>query len=381
MSATATPANNNTPLSVIAAQEEESFVNSFTEKVINDELPQDRGRAKADREAAEAAGDDDEKPTKTTATDKPKTGKPDSEGTRTGSDEGTDDDDEGTSDDKPEGTVDDGEGGTEDDDDAGVEEEESDTELAQAAAAELEKHGVKLKLEDLPKEAQPLVEQQLKLMQAGLTRAMTEARSYRAEESQYRAERAFVEQNPALMIVELLQRGGAELESKVNELLDGAGTDVGKKALEVTTREARSEVLKSINAESEKTQRLLVRADVMENYVRTASTKLNIPFDLVEELVAARLMEKDPASRDLSETELDAIIGKVQKSIAKRMGEKKLSERQDAIRGRQQDKRTTSPAARAGAGGGAPSPTGAKAPKNDEEFATMMATKLGGGRR
>lgn len=371
------------PASVTAAQEEQAFVDSFAQKIEANEIPQDRGRAKAEREAAEAAKSNDDESTKTDETDKDDSGKPANEGTRTGSDDTPADEDEGTdNDDKPEGTVDADAEKSKDDDatDTDEDEEPDDAELAQEAAAALEKHGVKLKLEDLPKEAQPLVQQQLKLMQAGFTRALQEARAYREEEAQFRAERAFVDQNPALVIVELLQKGGADLEAKVNELLDGASTDVGKKALEVTTREARSEVLKSIAAESQKTQRLLDRADVITTYVKTACTKLNVPFDLVEELVASRLLEKPADARDLTETELDGIIGKVQRSISKRLGERKQQERKDAIKGRQQDRKTVSPAARSIPGTGTPAPTGAKAPQNDEEFASYMAGKLSGRR-
>lgn len=390
------------PQSVLDGREEMDFVANFSKKLADGETPTDRGRAKQERIRDVMTASDDGEDAGKASESKPKDkSKPDNskpEGTRDdepGDDPEDDDDkdddtengaaaddvDEDEPGDEPKDDEDDVDDDDEDDVDEDDDEAPSETDLAKEAQASLEKHGLKVRLADLPAEARPLVQKTLDHARSVVSRAMAEHTAFRTEKQQFEAEMAFKRAHPALFIAELLEgENGEEIEAKVNELLRGANTDTTKNALAITIRDKRKEVLEGIQSAAARTEKQLQRADAIDAYVRTASTKLGLDYDLVVESVLVKLADKPDDARDLTQQELDAIIGRHQRAKQKLVGEKRQKDRKTEIQGRVRDRKTTSPAAKAGSGN-TPAPTGKKPPTNDNEFIEHMGEKLAGSRK
>lgn len=392
-------------------QAEAAFVESFSAKLADGTVGVDRGRAKTDREAQEekkdvvapkakeskeskgapaAALDADTEADDTPADEITPDGSeadpddPDAEKDDADTDINPDKDDAAAdTDGKPDDDVDDEETPA-DVVDPVDDEETPEAELAKEARAELAKHGLKMTLDDLPKEARPMVKAKLDNMTAGYTRAMKEARAYRKDEAQYRASRSFDAQHPDLRIMELIEadrtarslyekeHGKApeepDLLDRVQARINESETETGRTALSVVTKDKRADALKGIEANAIEADRVLQRADEMTTYVQTACTKLNLPFEIVVAAVVNKLNEKPGDTRDLSEDEMDAVIGQQQRILAKHLGVKKVAQRKEEIQGRAKDRKTVSPAAKAGTGGAPVAPAGKKLPRNDAEF-------------
>lgn len=368
-------------------QQEAAFVDSFSTRLEKGEVGVDRGRVKLEREAA---GDPPAKPAaeaegKTTpdgaedtaaagtSSETGKSGEPanasdETEGAKSDTTDTGKEPAEGEGEAKPDAEKP-KEGEKEDED------EPEETELAKEARAELAKYGLTVKLEDLPKEAQAIVKTKLSNMEAAFSRAMMDARSYRKEEAPLKAELQFLRDNKALAIVELIQQH-PELEEEINTLLTEATTDTGKKALEITTRDKRASVLKGIEDQAAAVERVEQRADAISTYVKTACTKLNLPLDIVVAAVVNRLNEKPEDKRDLTDEEIDAIIGRQQLILKRHMGERTAKTRKEEIQGRKEDRKTTSPAAKATPSAGV-TPVAKPAPKTDEEFVEQFVARAG----
>jgi hypothetical protein len=341
---------------VNSVKAEEAFVAEFSGKLESGAVGTDRGRAKQERVAAAETPEKkkEEAPAKPAAgktdksTESPKAG---TEATDTSTeeraspgeskadpedgDEAEDESDTGgdTADDDSEDKDDDDQADDEDEekaDDVEVDADAPEEELAREAREQLDKHGVNMTMDDLPKEARPLVQRKLAQMTAGYTRAMMEARAYRTEEAQFHAERRFIKENPDLFIFEMLQED-PELADRINKRVGEGETETGKEALKVITGKKREEALKAVQSVVQANERVNQRADEIEEYVRTACTKLNLPFDVVVETVVNKLNDKPDDQRNLSNQELDAIIGRHQRTFQQRDGDRKKTVRQQEI--------------------------------------------------
>lgn len=372
---------------------------SFSKKLEGGETPTDRGRAKQERiRDAMTASDDGEDAGKTSKSNPKDKSKPDnSKAGGTQDDEPEDDPD--ANDDKDDDTdtgkaadddadEEDPDADPDDDEEKDEKEDEVDDEdddptesdLAKEAQASLAKHGLKVRLADLPAEARPLVQKTLDHARAVVSRAMAEHTAFRAEKQKFDAEAEFRRQHPEYLIAELLEgENGADIEAKVNELLKGATSDTTKKALQVVIKDKRKEVFDGITAVAARTEKQLQRADAIDAYVQTACRNLKLDYDLVVESVLNKLTEKRESDQDvdLTQQEVDAIIGRHQRARQKLLGEKRQTDRKTEIQGRKRDRKEVSPAAKAGAGN-TPAPTGKKPPTNDAEFGEYMAEKLAG---
>lgn len=406
-----------TSTSSTAAQEnnkaEAAFVDSFASRIAAGEVGVDRGRAKADREAAAPAAPakpaDSEKG-KTTATAEagtPATDTSTKKAAPSGEPEPGSDDDAAKKTAKPDTGTDHGAAGDEVDGEPGQgtdkgkqgagEEQVDDeieatvtddrdvddlteNELALEARAQLKKHGLTVTMDDLPPEARPLVKAKFDGMTAAFTRAMMDQREYRKEETQFRAERAFVEAHPDLMIAEMIAKDPSLID-KIQARIDEAGTDTGKKAQEVVIRDERRSAVETIEKQNAAIERVNQRADAIDSYVRTACTKMNLPYDIVVDAVVNKLNDKPDDARDLTNQEIDAVIGRQQRILAKHVGERRLTQRQEEIQGRKGDKKTVSPAAKSVPDSTPAAPGGKKAPKNDAEFADYFVAKHSGAGR
>lgn len=311
----------------------------------------------------------------------------DADETEEGDEQDDDSQDAGEADDDAAGEAsDDATAGEEDDaehaDDADDEEDTSDagdTELAAQVRETLERSGLKLTLKDLPANVRPLVQKKLDHANAAVTRALQEATGFRKERAQFLADQRYRDEHPELAIAELLDKH-PELAEKVNELVEKNADPDKKKLFEITVRESRQAALNAITSQESATERKFQRADEIESYTRRACAKVGIPKDamsLVEESIAHALLNKPEEQRDLNEDELDAIITRHAKVFRRTTRENRRQEQQRNIRERKQDRKTTSPAVRAGNGVVTPAPAGRRPPKSDAEFVNHMVAKLG----
>ncbi len=250
-------------------------------------------------------------------------------------------------------------------------------ELAEEARAELVKHGLKMTMDDVPKEYRPLVKAKIDNAEIAVQRALNGARAYRKEEAQYRAARAFDEQRPALRVMELLHdkdgKLNEELYEQVNALMAEMETPSGKKLFVKDVRDERLAIQQAIEAQRTVIEQTESRGSEMVTYVARACARLGLPFMSTSKLVAAEVALREHPEQGLTDREIDAILGDVLRDRKKDLGEKKAADKKDAIRGRTLDKKTTTPAGKGGSG--APAPAKKPMPKNDEEFTADFVSR------
>lgn len=255
--------------------------------------------------------------------------------------------------------------------------DEGDDLVAEARAA-LERHGLSIKsVKDLPPAARPLVERKFAEMNAAMTRAMMEARAYRTEERQFRADLAYREQHPEHFIAEMLAKD-PQLIEKINALVEKNEDPDKRKLFDLEVKQHRTEALTAVSQAEQKAEAVMQRADAIEAYLRTACTKLNLPFQHVVDVVELAILRKptpEERERGLTDQELDQIITQQAKVLGRRTREEKRTRKQEAIRQRTRDRKTSTPAVRAGSGTPA-GPRGTGKPKNDADFIRMMEEKL-----
>lgn len=390
-----------------AIKEEADFIAELSGKLERGEVGVDRGRAKQERVAADEgkAGKKEEaaKPAESakgkpaasaksgtaaegTTSEEGTPGKPKAEPETedpekvTTTETGESPAEEPTTKEEPDKDSKGGEDDKKDDDVKDLDDDIEDTpeaELAREAQTALEKYGLKMTMDDVPKEARPLVEKKLAHMTAAFTRAMMEQREYRKEEGPLKAERDFIKKNLDLFIYEQLQ-ADPSLADKINARVEEGGTETGKEALKVVTGNKRKEAFDAIQSAFNTQEQVLRRADEITTYVKQACLNLNLPFDTVVEAVVNRLHDKPDSDRNLTQQEMDAVIGKQQRIFAQRDGDRRREQKKSEIKGRAEDRKTVSPAAKASGGAGTIAPANKKAPKTDDEFVAHMEQKRGG---
>jgi hypothetical protein len=255
--------------------------------------------------------------------------------------------------------------------------EPEEDELAEEAKAALIKHGLKLTLDDVPKEFRPIIQAQVQNARTASIRALQEQRAYRKEEAQYRAKELFDEKHAARRVVELLHtKDGAlneELYKEVNDLMAEMETATGKKSFAIINKDERASALKAIETETNARDTVKSRGDEMVAYVARAATKLDLDFEALSDAIAAKIALSDTIG--LTDQEMDAVIGRFKRHQDHLLSRKKLTQRKSEIQGRTEDKKTISPVAKGK--GAAATPAGAKLPKNDEEFKQQFLAKYG----
>jgi hypothetical protein len=370
---------------------EQEFVTAFATRLETQAEAGGDAPAVAPKDAGKDAGKDSTAATPAAPTPTPKktdtatTDTPDEEiASPDGSDDDSDDDGDETATtdtgegepadaaeetDEPEPVEDD----ADDDDDSATVDEAKQTADFQAL---LKKNGLKATIDDLPADAQPIVRATLANMQSAFTRTQMEAAEFRKERTAFESERRFNAENPHLMIAELLSKK-PELLELVNAEIDKLDDPDKAKLFEITLRDTRKATADKVTAEDTATERALQRADAVETYTRRACTKLGLPFDSVVNAVALALMEKPESARDLTEQELDAVIGQQQRVLKRHTVAVVRENAKKKIQDRARDRRTTTPAVRSGAGSATPTPTSRPAPKSDADFIAHMAAKHG----
>jgi hypothetical protein len=240
----------------------------------------------------------------------------------------------------------------------------------------LKKHGLKTTVDDLPAEMRPIVTAKLKDLNAAFTRAQMEATQFRRERATFEADRRYREQNPELALAEVFAKN-PDLIDKVQAQLDKLEDPDKKRLFESDVRDTKKKSADAVEAEMTEYERRLSRGDEIENYTRRACSRLNLPFEIVENAIALALDEKPADRKDLTSEELDAIIGRQQRVIKRHTTAVVRETKKKGIQQRTADRRATTPAARPGSGTATPTPTPAAPPKTQAEFIAHMVAKNG----
>jgi len=250
----------------------------------------------------------------------------------------------------------------------------------EATAAALKKHGLKLTMDDVPEAVRPILQKKMAHVDAVLTRALQDARGYRKTEREVLAERKYFEEHPDLYLAEQFYRLSPEqrdeLVVKVQAQLERFTSTDGAKLFEHETKEERDAARHAVDEQYTVAEHRMQRADEIAVYARTASVRLGLPWEHVENAVVVALSQKPEDTRDLTEAELDAIIDKQARIWRRHSVAIVREDKKTAIRERTKDRATTSPAVRIG-GAGAPlarTPT-TKIAANDEEFIEQFIAK------
>lgn len=354
---------------------ESDFVNSFAAKLDAADVPETAAPSKPATPAPTPAAADEEPDTKLVVDDTPDD-TPDDDAAAKGDEEPAKAAEKDTPADKPEKK---GEEKKDDDPPEATEEEKEeaaqDKAIADEVQASLEKHGLKVKLDDLPAEARPLVQKKLDHMQAVVTRALQEHRAYRKDEQEFRAEQRFREEHPELAVAEILA-AKPELIEKVQEWLDKTADPDKAKLFKIEVDDARKLGRDAIAADVAAKDHANQRADEIKTYTRRACANLNVPYDTVIKAVKLALLGKDTADGDLSQDELDAVIADEARIIKRHSAARVREDRKADIRARTKDRRESTPAVRVGSGAAAPAPSRKPAPKNDAEFTEQFLSKI-----
>jgi hypothetical protein len=238
--------------------------------------------------------------------------------------------------------------------------------------------GLKTTLKDLPKEIQPLARKKLDEMQGAFTRAMQQQTEWRKERAELLAEQRFREQNPALAIVELLN-AHPEVSDEINTHIDKNLDPDKLRSFGRDVEDARKKAAEEVLAAQAEAERLLQRGDEIEAYVRSAAKKLGFPdaaMNDIEEGIAYLIGQKPIGQRDISEEEVDRVLRRKLAIYRGTQRRNATATAQASIQARATDRRTSTPAVRAGSGVVPPAPSGKTMPKNDKEFAAMFVRKL-----
>lgn len=250
-------------------------------------------------------------------------------------------------------------------------EEQTDEEFDEEFAAAAKLNKVALTVEDLPADARPLVSKRIKELEAGFTKAMQDARSYRADEAKFRAEQSFQKENPAEFVVDLLLKH-PQLGEQVNALIDGMTTQTQRQAHDIVVADKRNKAFQATERELKAADERSQRGLALDSYTRTQALKHGVPMELgVETAVIAHIHQNG----DITEKDIDQIVAQKAKeyenhtrAIRREASKKYVASKLDA-------KKNGGPAIKPGSGN-APAPAGKAKPKNDAEFAADFIARL-----
>lgn len=261
----------------------------------------------------------------------------------------------------------------ESDEDADSEEEDDEggepsDELRSAAA----KHSIPLTLDDVKDPtARKLVTQKIAAMDAGFTRAMQEATAFRKERTQFQADKKFREENPELVVVELIQAAtekDPQFIEKVQARIDKLEDPDAKEAFKVILGKKREDAQKAVEGEMDASERRLQRADEVETHAKRFATKLGLPWRFAERAVVAALHSKRGDNPDLTNDEIEAAIRAEHKEWDRDMRAIKRDASKKRVVEKTQARKAAPPAKKAPPGSASPRPKPAKAkPYNDDD--------------
>lgn len=269
--------------------------------------------------------------------------------------------------------------------DAGDEKDEEDEEgepsdeLREAAA----RHRIPLTVEDIKDPtARKVVAQKLASMDAGFTRAMQEARAFRKEQAQVRADQKYRSDNPELAVVELLQeqiRKDPQFLDKINARLDKLEDTEQAEAFKIIVGKKRDDAREAVERQMGDLDRRLTRASEVEKVARRTAAELGLPWRFAERAVVQALNGKPEDTRDLTDDEIKKVIRDEHREYDREVRSVTRAESKRRVAEKTASRKSAAPARKAPASATAPRPKPAKEKAyddNDEEqrIERMMQT-------
>ena len=377
--------------------------NAFINRVAAKYVKEDKARADAeDGVGGEEEEAEEAEPKKVAAKDKPAAAKKvaaeedaDTEGAEEHAESDTstenpdgepaeseEDSEEGEESDQPETEVEESEEDAEAEEEAESEESEEEEggevsdELVDAAA----RHSVPLTLDDIKDEtARKVVKQKFADMDAGFTRVLQEARAYRTEQAEFRAEKKFATENPDLVVVELLRAGMKKdpqfvdnVQARLDKLEDGEAAEV----FESLVGKRREDAKKAVTSEMGDLDQRVERSVAIEKQAKTAAASLGLPWRFAERAVVAAIKSAD---HPLTDAEVKAAIKAEYTEYDKDLRAMKRTASVDRVKGNTERRAAAPPAKRAPASSSSPRPGPPKKEKYDDDneesrHKHMMAT-------
>lgn len=240
-----------------------------------------------------------------------------------------------------------------DDDDKGEEKDESEF-AKRAKDAKLP-----TSVDDLPKEARPIVEARLKQMESGFTRLMQKQAEFREEQRTFRTEERYRETHQVEWLVQQLLKDPKleeQVAAELDKLREGdspylreaaavvAKDHRAKAAKEVVDQEAeeRKEQERQDREDREQAEWIAQRGSQVETIARKACSKFGIQFDRgVESAIAYEISESEQGDID------DARIREIVEDMAQERGRSKRAvlreERKREVQGKTEAARRASP--------------------------------------
>lgn len=250
--------------------------------------------------------------------------------------------------------------------------EPSEAQVDERFKAAMEKHGAVLDLASLPKEVRPVVEQKLKNLEAGFTRAMQDLRGQQKQSVQDQAELRFQREKPAEFIVATLL-ANPEIADAVNQRLEEFETSpTAREYHGVIVKDARAQALAAVEAERTAAEEAANRAQEIERTAQAAAEAYGVPFDFgVEDKVAAHLAIHgdidEPTIRAIAKgqaAKYQAIVRAQERDRSKQYVQQKVA-----------DRATAGLRVKPGSGT-APQPASKRLAQSDEEFIADFTARL-----
>lgn len=248
----------------------------------------------------------------------------------------------------------------------------------------LEKQGVTVKLDDIKDPvARKFIETKMRDLEKGFTRAMQEARAYRKDEIQFRAEQRFQKDHRDDFIVSMLLED-PDLGERVNAKLDEMASPTARKAQEVVVRDARAQARTAEEQRIAEDQKWRERGLAVERYATRQAEKAGLPYslgvgDAVYAVVVSRtLRDKDgnvTQQGDITRAEVDQIIREKAEQYQRSIRAHKREDRKKYIADKAADAKNAGLKVKPGAGA-APGIGKKPVPQNDDEFAAAVLAQL-----
>ncbi len=265
------------------------------------------------------------------------------------------------------------------------EEETDDEELDPDFTKAASKYDIPISLDDvlakIPKEARAeartFIAQKIKGMDAGYTKAMQEARSYRKEKAQYDQEKSYREAAPDQWLADYIQQNpsvidkvNAELEKRADPTYAEAHAKTRaaeKKEAELAQEKQEIEERNQADAERRTDERI----EHVTTYVEKSAKSNGVPVELVEEAIAAHIMQSE--DNDITDAEIDQIITAKAKVLNRLTGAAKGAKTKEYAKDKARDAKDLPLKPRSSS---SPENTQAKKPANLEEAINWSLDKI-----
>lgn len=231
------------------------------------------------------------------------------------------------------------EGASESDDDDDTDEDAKPAEPSAAMVAALKKYGVALDLTEVPEPARAPLIKKLAAMEAGYTKAMQDARSYRAEKAEFEAAKDYETKQTEKHIADLLDKDPTLLE-KVNAEVEKRTNPTYREALELQRQAAKDRASTDAQARAQQEADRDAQVAQLNSYVVSAVKNAKVPFALVEDaIVRADTAKYQAGNGFLTEAEIDAIVTAKAQVYHRGLSGAKGAERRKYVEDKLEDKR------------------------------------------